>query len=117
MSVYGDAQNPVYLSSNSLKFNVKNATKTGMIFVITLPNTTGIDLREASELTSTNTFGTKYLEVLKPFQVLRFAAWTIGREFDYNPTGLETTITNWTTRRPATFYTQCNVIYYFNLKN
>ena len=98
MSVYGDAQNPIYLNANSLKFTVNNATTTGMIFIITMPNTTGIDLREAAELSSTNTFGTKYLQALQPFEVIRFASWSIGREYDYNPLGLDATDTNWTTR-------------------
>ena len=68
------------------------------IFIITMPNTTGIDLREAAELSSTNTFGTKYLQALQPFEVIRFASWSIGREYDYNPLGLDATDTNWTTR-------------------
>ena len=98
MTVYGDAQNATYLNANSLKFTVNTATTTGMIFIITMPNTTGIDLREAAEVQSNSTFGTKYLKALEMFQVLRFATWTVGREFDYNPTGLNDTDTNWLTR-------------------
>ena len=99
MTVFGDAQNATYLTKNKLKFVVKNATSTGMLFVIIMPNTTGIDLREAAEVNSTSTFGAKYLQAIKMFQVLRFATWSIGREFDYNPMGLnQSSDSEWATR-------------------
>jgi hypothetical protein len=98
MSVFGDAQNATYLTKNRLKFTVRNATSTGMIFIITMPNTTGIDLREAAELNSTKTFSVKYTNSLQMFRVLRFSSWSVGREADYNPTGLATTDSEWETR-------------------
>ncbi len=98
MSVYGDAQNATYLTKNRLKFTVRNATSNGMIFIITMPNTTGIDLREAAELNLTNTFSVRYTNSLQMFRVLRFSSWSVGRVADYNPTGLATTDSEWETR-------------------
>ena len=98
MSVFGDALNASYLSKNRLKFTVKNSTSQSMIFVITMPNTTGIDLREAAEVNSTSTFGVKYLQALQIFQVLRFSSWSVGREFNYNPMGLPSADNEWATR-------------------
>ena len=96
--MFGDAQKPVLVNSNKLKFSVLNATQTGMIIIITMPNTTGIDLREVAEVNSTKTFGTKFTDALKIFNALRFSSWSIGREFDYNPNGLQATDTEWETR-------------------
>ena len=96
--MFGNAQNPVIINSNKLKFTVYNATQTGLIVIIIMPNTTNIDLREAAEVNSTSTFSSKFIDALKPFKALRFSSWSIGREADYNPNGLPKTITEWETR-------------------
>ena len=75
-----------------------NATQTGIIIIVTRPNTTAIDLREEAEVNSTNTFGSRFTKSLEIFQALRFSSWSIGREADYNPTGLPAIDTEWETR-------------------
>ena len=86
--MFGDAQNPITINSNKIKFTVNQATQNGIVVVITRPNTTNIDLREAFEADSTATFGTNFTNAIKMFQALRFSSWAIGREYDYNPIGL-----------------------------
>ena len=67
---------------------MNQATQSGIVVVITRPNTTNIDLREASEVDSTATFGANFTNTIKKFQVLRFSSWAIGREADANSFGL-----------------------------
>ncbi|RNA33846.1 PA14 domain-containing [Brachionus plicatilis] len=104
ITLLGDASNLKYPSHNLVEFTVVQASTKGIILVVTQPNVTNIDLREKNDQFLASTFSAKFLDALKPFELLRFTPWMI-RGYSRDP------LVNfdWSGRRPATFYTQTGV--------
>lgn len=104
ITLLGDASDINYKSHNKLEFKVIKATTAGIILIVTQPNVTDIDLREKNDQFSTSTFSSKYLDALRPFDLIRFSAWMI-RGTSRDP------LVNfdWSGRRPVTYYTQSGI--------
>ena len=104
ITLLGDASDLKYKSSNKIEFKVIKATTNGIILIVTQPNVTYIDLREKKDQLLTSTFSSKYLEALRPFDLLRFSAWMIrGNSRD------PLVNFDWSGRRPVTYYTQSGI--------
>lgn len=97
ITLLGDATNVRMINSNKFEFTVSLPSKKGIILIITKPNVTNIDLREKIEETSTQTFGTKFIDAIKIFGALRFSSWMV-RSSNADK--------EWSTRRLPSYYTQ-----------
>ena len=81
--MFGDAVNMKMSSGNAIRFQVVTATTKGIVIVVTKPNVTNIDLREAFEENSPSVFGTNFTNAVKIFEALRFSSWMCGRSGNY----------------------------------